>query len=101
MLEQSSQKGMKVRVSRRIYSVSSWVISVCDDKYPCMGQRRRCRLRDKSKPHGEIEATLTMEVETEVEAEELPEVPEVGGGKEALSPNRFILLNHWPPGRAG
>lgn len=42
-----------------------------------------------------------MEVETGVtqpQAEELPEVPEAGGGKEALSPNRFILLNHWPPG---
>lgn len=44
-----------------------------------------------------------MEVETGVmqsQAEELPEVPEVGG-KEGLSPNGFILLNHWPPGRAG
>lgn len=47
---------------------------------------------------------IMMEVETGVtqsQAEEVPEVPEVGGGKEGLSPNGFVLLNHWPPGRAG
>lgn len=45
-------KGLKVN-SFCIIRVSS----MGSDKYSCMGQRRRCRLRDKSKPHAEIKAT--------------------------------------------
>lgn len=69
-------------------SLSSWVVSTYNDTYPCMGQRRRCRHREKSKPHGDGAETGVMQTQDE----ELLEAAEAGGGKEGLSPRKKVSL---------